>query len=102
MSKLPITEKEYNTSAIISELISKIKEKAENNQSVTDVHFRPTFEGYEITFNCDGAENLIAIKKNNQLFKSYVTVSHKKEDKAEKTFKVTDGTNINSVAESIL
>lgn len=50
MAELPVSQKYYNQTLLISEFISHIKKEAESGSRITDVHFAPFVKGYDITF----------------------------------------------------
>lgn len=51
MSDLPISQMELEKVALMSDLVSKIRNNAETNSTVSDIHFTPTVKGYEISFD---------------------------------------------------
>ncbi len=62
MAKLPVSQKYYDQTVLISELISLIKKAAEANDKITNVHFAPFVKGYDITFIKNETEIRISVK----------------------------------------
>lgn len=50
MSELPVSQSELEKVALMSDLLSKIREYSEANSSVSDIHFTPIVKGYEVSF----------------------------------------------------
>ena len=102
MKKLPVTKKEYDESVIISEFIRQIREKAENNKALTDIHFQPKMTGYDIDFNLNSIPNNISIEKSRHLMFDSINVIHQKGGKVENKFRLKNADEFAAVMEEIL
>lgn len=61
MSELPITQRYYHQSVLISGLINAVKQAGEN-KSITDTHFSPVIKGYDISFKKASADIRMCVK----------------------------------------
>ena len=55
MSGLPITQKDYRQSILITELICAVK-RAQESGYISDAHFSPVTDGYDISFKIASSE----------------------------------------------
>lgn len=62
MAELPVSQRYYNQTILISEVILLIKKASESNNRITDVKFTPFVKGYNITFIKNEANIRISVK----------------------------------------
>ena len=62
MSNLPVTVKEYENSVLVADFIRKAKEVFDADGEITDFHFAPKINGYEISYVKNRNTAIILIK----------------------------------------
>ena len=62
MSELPVSQRYYTQSVLISEFIAVIKKIKQENEKITDVHFSPVVKGYDICLKKGESEIRVTVK----------------------------------------
>lgn len=105
MYELPITKKEYENAVITSDFLSLFKEKAKNENHITNLLFKPQTDGYLITFLYDEIPSYIILTTQKNFFNIKISVKCKLGEKKEQKFvsknKDTNQLIINKIFESI-
>lgn len=68
MAKLPLSVNDYEKSVSLAALVTKIKDDIIVLPSVTDAVFKPTINGYEVTFNLKGNSVKLELKVSKCIF----------------------------------
>ncbi len=75
MSELPITQKDYSTTTLITDFIVKIKQNTENNSDFKIIKYAPKLNGYTIFFKCSEFDFEIDISKKKTFLSSKIAVT---------------------------
>lgn len=62
MSKLPITQREYDNSVLVADFIHKTRSIFETYSEITEFCFIPMTEGYKISYKRNGIDENVSIK----------------------------------------
>ena len=62
MSELPVSQRYYSQTVLISEFIAVIKKIKQENEKITEVHFSPVVKGYDICFEKGESEIRVTVK----------------------------------------
>ena len=66
MSDLPITKNDYDRAVVLANVLSEFKSICEMREDISDVHFTPQANGYDISFRQNGTDTKLFITFKNR------------------------------------